>query len=190
MPPMTPFASLPGTFPTLAAEDLVLREIVPSDAADWHRYLADPRVYEHTTSTIASLAEVEGLIELFRSGFVAKERIRWAIARSVDGQMIGDCGYNDFHERDLRGTIGYQLAPECWGQGLMTAALKAIIVYGFADLGLNKIEATVNVNNERSAKLLRRLGFQLEGTIRDYRNRRGVFGDSWFFGLLKREWPV
>ena len=35
---------------------------------------------------------------------------------------------------------------------------------------------------------LRKLGFQLEGTLREYRNRRGVFGDAWFFGLLRREW--
>jgi RimJ/RimL family protein N-acetyltransferase len=46
----------------------------------------------------------------------------------------------------------------------------------------------VNTGNERSSGLLRKLGFQLEGTLRESRNRRGVFGDSHLFGLLRREW--
>jgi ribosomal-protein-alanine N-acetyltransferase len=72
----------------------------------------------------------------------------------------------------------------------MTDALASIIGYGFEHLALNKIEAGTNVNNDRSSGLLRKLGFQLEGTLREQRNRRGVFGDVLFFGLLKREWVV
>jgi len=102
--------------------------------------------------------------------------------------MIGDLGYNAFWTRDHRAEIGYQLSPEYWRRGLMTGALSRIIDYGFDHLALNKIEATVNVNNDRSSGLLRKLGFQQEGTLRDYRNRRGVFGDALFFGLLRREW--
>ena len=135
-----------------------------------------------------SLADVEQLIATFTNGFHRKTQIRWALREAGGQKMIGDCGYNVFWSRDRRGEIGYQLSPDYWGHGVMTVALSAIIGYGFARLKLNKIEATVNVNNERSATLMRRLGFQLEGTLRDYRNRRGVFGNSWFFGLLSREY--
>ena len=70
----------------------------------------------------------------------------------------------------------------------MTRAVGTIVDYGFRTLELNKVEATVSVGNERSAGLLRKLGFRIEGTLRDYRSRRGVLGDSWYFGLLRREW--
>ena len=123
-----------------------------------------------------SLAEVEELIGMFADGFRLKERIRWAIADPATGTMIGDLGYNNFHSRDSRAEVGYGLAPEFWRRGVMTTALGAIIDYGFSKLELNKIEATVNVDNDRSAGLLRKLGFQLEGTLRDYRNRRGRDG--------------
>ena len=186
---MTPALDrLPDQFPRLTAGRFVLREIMPSDVVDWHRYLSNSLVGEFTSTPDMSLPEVEELIEMFANSFLCKTQIRWALAEPNGGKMIGDCGYNVFWSRDSRGEIGYQLSPEYWRRGLMTLALSAIIDYGFSHLGLNKIEATVGVNNERSAGLLRKLGFQLEGTLRDYRSRRGVFGDSWFFGLLRREW--
>lgn len=175
-------------FPRFISGPFVLREILPSDAEDWHRYLSDPRVNEYTSAPEMSLSDVEGLIEMFAGSFRNKTQIRWAIADPGNDRMIGDCGYNVFHSRDNRAEIGYGLSAEYWRRGIMTGALTVIIEYGFSPLDLNKIEATVNVNNASSAGLLRKLGFQLEGTLRDYRNRRGVFGDSLFFGLLHREW--
>ena len=179
---------LPDEFPRLSAGTFVLREIAPSDAADWHRYLSDDRVYEHTSTPIMSLAEVEGLIGMLAERFRRKRQVRWALTEPDSGKMIGDLGFNAFWTRDSRADMGYGLAPEYWRRGLMTEALSTIIDYGFSHLGLNKIEATVNVNNSRSSGLLRKIGFQLEGTLREYRNRRGVFGDASFFGLLRREW--
>jgi ribosomal-protein-alanine N-acetyltransferase len=173
-------------FPRFSSGRFVLREILPSDAADWHRYLSDPRVNEYTSAPEMSVSDVEGLIEMFATHYRDNTQIRWAITEN--DRMIGDCGYNVFHSRDSRAEIGYGLSAEYWRHGIMTDALTVIIAYGFSHLDLNKIEATVNVNNARSAGLLRKLGFQLEGTLRDYRNRRGVFGDALFFGLLRREW--
>ena len=181
---------VPDELPVLEANHLVLREITPSDASDWHRYLSDPRVYEYTSTPHMSLAEVEALIGWFADGFRKKKRMRWALSESENGRMIGDLGYNEFWPRDHRAEVGYHLAPDHWGGGLMTKALAQVIEYGFAQLGLNKIEATTNVENERSAALLRRLGFELEGTLREHSNRRGVVGDACFFGLLQREWAI
>lgn len=185
---MQTLALLPDSFPQLVAGEMALREILPSDAADWHRYLSDPRVNEFTSAPEMAVPDVEGLVAMFATNFLGKTQIRWALTVPESPKMIGDCGYNTFFARDGRAEIGYNLAPEYWRRGIMTNALSAVIDYGFSNLGLNKIEATVGVNNARSSGLLRKLGFHLEGTLRDYRNRRGVFGDSLFFGLLRREW--
>jgi len=185
---LPPHPLLPDEFPSLSAGAFTLREITRSDAGDWHRILADPRVNEFTSTPEMSVNEVEGLIEALDEGFRAKAQIRWALAEASTGKMIGDLGYNVFFVRDRRAEVGYGLAPEYWRQGLMTAALSSVIDYGFSALNLNKVEATVNTRNHRSSGLLRKLGFQPEGTLRDYRNRRGVFGDAHFFGLLCREW--
>jgi ribosomal-protein-alanine N-acetyltransferase len=179
---------LPDEFPDLVAGRYLLREIIAADANDWQAYLADPRVYEHTSTQIMSVEEVEGLIAWFADGFRRKERVRWAVVDPQTGTMIGDVGYNSFAVRDGRAEVGYNLSPGYWRRGLMTKALEAVVEYGFAGLNLNKIEATTNVSNVRSAGLLRKLGFQQEGVLREYRNRRGVMGDVLAFGLLRREW--
>lgn len=186
---LPPLSLLPDEFPGLSAGAYVLREITRSDADDWYRILSDPRVNEFTSTPEMSLSEVEGLIDAFEANFRAGAQIRWAFAEPDTGKMIGDLGYNVFFVRDQRAEVGYHLTPEYWRRGLMTAALSAVIDYGFSTLDLNKIEAGVNTRNERSSGLLRKLGFQWEGTLRDHRNRRGVFGDSHLFGLLRREWP-
>ena len=185
---LPPLSLLPDEFPRLSAGAFTLREFTPSDAGDWHRILSDPRVNEFTSTPEMSVAEVAALIETFAQGFRGKDRIRWAIADADSGGMLGDLGYNAFFVRDRRAEVGYHVAPEYWHRGVMTAALSAVIAYGFSELDLNKIEAGVNTRNDRSSGLLRKLGFQLEGTLCDYRNRRGVLGDSHFFGLLRSEW--
>ncbi len=186
---VSPPSRLPDEFPVLQTGTYTLRQIVPSDAQDWHGMLTDPRVSEFTSTPEMSVGDVRDLIDMFARGFRGRTQIRWAVADPETGQMIGDVGYNDFHTRDSRAEVGYGVTPDYWRRGLMTAALSAVIDYGFSALELNKIEATVNPGNARSRGLLTKLGFQLEGTMREHRNRRGVFGDACFYGLLRREWP-
>jgi len=188
IPRLDQAARLPQAFPELRADGLVLREIRADDAPDWHRYVSDEEGIHWTSSPLMSLEEIGAMIAFMTERLADRTGIRWAVTDAPGGKMFGDCGYNSFHARDGRGEIGYQLARERWGRGEMTRAVAAIIEYGFGELELNKVEATVSVGNERSAGLLRKLGFQVEGTLREYRNRRGQLGDSWYFGLLRREW--
>ena len=181
-------APLPDTSPPLDAGEFALREILPEDAADWYRYLGDREVTELTSSDYDSQAEVDEIIRYFEESFRQKTAMRWAIARKDDGAMIGDCGYNQFDWRHHSAVIGYGLAKEYWGRGVMTNAVNTMLRWGFAELGLNRIEATTNPLNHRSARVLEKLGFQREGTLRDYRLDRGVFRDCWIWGLVRREW--
>lgn len=167
-------APLPDTFPPLDAGEFALREILPEDAADWYRYLGDREVTELTSSDYDSQAE--------------ETAMRWAIARKDDGVMVGDCGYNHFDWRSESAVIGYQLSKEYWGRGVMTNAVNTMLRWGFAELGLNRIEATTNPLNHRSARVLEKLGFQREGTLRDYVLARGAFRNCWIWGLVRREW--
>ncbi len=70
--------------------------------------------------------------------------------------------------------IGYELKREHWGQGYIPEALHAMIKYGFAELQLNRLEAFVIPGNERSFKVLSKLGFVEEGILREY----GFWKDS------------
>jgi ribosomal-protein-alanine N-acetyltransferase len=87
-----------------------------------------------------------------------------------------------------RAEIGYDLEKASWKQGIMTEALRAMLQYGFGQMGLNRVEALVYVENEASIHLLERLGFQKEGLLRQYFRRGDTHYDHWLLSLLKAEW--
>ena len=69
----------------------------------------------------------------------------------------------------------------------MVESLQAVISNGFEQMRLNRIEALVYIENDRSIQLLQRLGFKQEGILRDY-FCLGKFYDHYLFALLQKEW--
>lgn len=72
----------------------------------------------------------------------------------------------------------------------MTESLHRAVKVGFENMGLNRIQAFVYVQNTRSVDLLLRLGFTQEGIIKDKHLFRGRYYDHFCFSLLKREWNL
>ncbi len=70
----------------------------------------------------------------------------------------------------------------------MAEALSAILSYGFDFLGLHRVEAIIDMANERSRGLSLKLGFSYEGTLRQRYFFRDQFEDEHYFGLLRDEW--
>ena len=86
-----------------------------------------------------------------------------------EGRVIGDCSFNEIVRGAFQACyLGYKLDRRAVGQGLMHEALTAAIAYVFDDLRLHRIMANYMPTNERSGRLLRRLGFNVEGYARDY----------------------
>ena len=69
-----------------------------------------------------------------------------------------------------------------------TEALGAALTWGFERLDLHRVEAVVAVENERSMRLLERLGFRAEGVLRDFLLQDGVYHDHRVYSLLRTEW--
>jgi [ribosomal protein S5]-alanine N-acetyltransferase len=77
------------------------------------------------------------------------------------------------------------MAVSRWGQGIASEAARAVIDYGFAEMGLHRIQAHTIAGNHRSVRLLERLGFHREGTLRGYSLEDDLtFHDSAVYGLL------
>jgi [ribosomal protein S5]-alanine N-acetyltransferase len=89
--------------------------------------------------------------------------------KSPDGPVIGDCNFTNIMRGPFQACyLGYKLDRQRVGQGLMYEGLAAAITYAFKELGLHRIMANYVPVNERSGRLLRRLGFVVEGYARDY----------------------
>lgn len=86
-----------------------------------------------------------------------------------DGAVIGECNFSNFIRGPFQACfLGYKIDYRAEGRGLMREALTAAIAYAFEELRLHRIMANYLPVNERSGKLLKRLGFTVEGYARDY----------------------
>jgi [ribosomal protein S5]-alanine N-acetyltransferase len=176
----------PQDVPELTTARLRLRAVHPAhDAAGMLRLLGDPEVTRHSNAPVCTtVAEARAALEQFPRRFAAKEMIRWAIQPLGHDEAIGTVGLVRVSHEHCRGELGYDLARRWWGQGLAPEAAAAVVAYGFAVMGLHRIEAGALPGNHASVRVLEKLGFREEGTLRDYLRLKGGFHNCRFFGLL------
>ncbi len=176
-------------FPTLTTNRLLLRQIQPNDAEALFPIFSDAEAmqfYGHAPHQF--LADTYELINQIQTRYTQRSAIRWGITLSGEDKLIGSCGFHRFDESFHRAETGYELQRAFWGKGIMTEAMSAILSYGFTELGLHRVEAVIDIVNERSKALLLKLGFTYEGNLRERYYFQGRFEDEHFFGLLRDEW--
>ncbi len=122
--------------------------------------------WERVTS--ASAAADEQIAS--RIGFIAHEPGSETIAGSVNLQSI---------ERGIFqcAVLGYSIDGAFEGRGYAREMVGAVVDYAFGRLGLHRVEANYQPANERSGRLLRALGFVVEGYARDYLFMSGAWRD-------------
>lgn len=94
------------------------------------------------------------------------------------GAILGVCHFNQIVRGAFQAAyLGYSLDRGAEGRGLMAEALAAALGYAFAELELHRVMASYMPRNERSGRLLKRLGFAVEGYARDYLRIAGAWED-------------
>ncbi|WP_089282979.1 GNAT family N-acetyltransferase [Anaerovirgula multivorans] len=153
------------------------------------KYWSDNEVTRYMNiNAFSDIDQAKEMIDLLNHLFKEKQAIRWGIYNKEFDWLIGTCGYNSgLKEETYIGEIGYELGSQYWRQGFMVEALTCIINYGFNTLNLNRIEAYVMLENQKSLKLLEKLGFQKEGILRERGYYKNQFWDEYIFSLLKRD---
>ena len=96
----------------------------------------------------------------------------------ADGPIVGTCNYTNIVRGPFQAChLGYQIARDHEGRGLMCEALRATNAFAFETLRVHRIMANYRPENERSARVLARLGFAREGIARDYLFIDGAWRD-------------
>jgi ribosomal-protein-alanine N-acetyltransferase len=113
---------------------------------------------------------------------------RLAMDRVADGAFIGWCGLVSWNPDYRSASLGYCLDDAAWGRGYATEAARALLQWGFDTLDLNRVQAETDTRNLASARVLEKLGFLREGTLREDCVVNDDVSDSWVYGLLEREW--
>jgi ribosomal-protein-alanine N-acetyltransferase len=186
---MTPHAFAFERVPEVGGERVLLRELSASDAKDVFAFSSDPEVQRYNAKPHENLRETLAAIAEDRRSYERKQLIMWGVQLRDSGRVIGSVCIFDWNPYHRVANLGYAFAKDCWGRGLASDALRALIDFAFRRLELNRLEATTLVVNLRSVALLERLGFQREGTRRQRMlDNDGAFQDSALFGLLSSEW--
>lgn len=106
----------------------------------------------------------------------------------VDGQVAGVVGFHRIDWVNRKTTIGYWIAEEFQGRGLMTQAVRAIVDHALSEWKLNRVEISCGVGNQRSCAIPKRLGFVEEGLRRQSEWLYDHFHDLRVYRVLAEEW--
>ena len=178
--------------PTLRTTRLLLRPFTEADKDAIFALQSNARVLRYWNSppwNERARAEcfIAGCKQMEREGSGA----RLAIERATNGLFIGWCCLVKWNPDYRSATMGYCFDDAAWGQGFATEAAGALLQWAFETLDLNRVQAQTDTRNAASGRVLTKLGFLREGTLREDCIVDGEVSDSWVYGLLRREWkPV
>lgn len=173
----------------IATDRLRLRAWTMDDLDVFARQRADPDVVRYlydepmTRETAAHrLSELKGEL----SG--PDEWLNLAVALAATGEVIGTVGLALRSETHRQVELGYVFDLAHGGKGYATEAAAAMVGLAFDDLGAHRVFARLDARNRPSARLAERLGFRLEGHLRQNEFVKGEWCDELTYGILAEEW--
>jgi RimJ/RimL family protein N-acetyltransferase len=175
--------------PSLHTARLRLRAFEDADANDLFALQSSARILRYWDSPPwTERSRAEAFITACRRMEQEGTGARLAVDRVSDGAFIGWCTLNSWNPDFRSASLGYCYDEAAWGRGYATEAARALLGWAFDTLDLNRVQAEADTRNVASARVLEKLGFVREGTLREDCVVNGDVSDSWVYGLLRREW--
>jgi ribosomal-protein-alanine N-acetyltransferase len=167
----------------------VLRKLTLDDAPAIFAYASNEDATRYMLwDTHRSLTDSEAFIAWTLQRYQSGEAGEWGIALKETGRLIGTIGFAGCSPGQRRAEIGYILAPQYWGRGLMPEAAARVAEFAFEDMGMNRIECCHFAPNEKSGRVMQKIGMVCEGTARQRVFAKGRFWDTRQYALLKEDW--
>ncbi|HUO87118.1 MAG TPA: GNAT family protein [Thermoanaerobaculia bacterium] len=170
----------------LRPPDVSLRAATARDADLLRRWRAEPTVRRFqplrdlTTSQLRSDVTGQRVTDLYRG---RGEKYQWIV--EVDGDAAGWLTLVISNWEHGLAEVGYALATNFQGRGVMTRALDALLDDVFAHTPLERIEARCAVDNLASRRVLEKCGFHREGLLRSYFRLHGRRVDNLLYAVLR-----
>ena len=172
-------------FGSLSTERLIVRPVEEGDLPDLLAVNGDAETTRFLPyATWTSLDDARAWLQRMRSIEAGGTALQLAVEQRSDGRVIGTSLLFKWDATSARIELGYVLARSHWGQGLMHEALRGVCARLFSALAIRRIEAEVDVVNTASHQLLLRLGFAVEGRLRQRWVVRERCYDVHLYGLL------
>ncbi|MDR5592049.1 GNAT family N-acetyltransferase [Christiangramia sp. SM2212] len=173
-----------SSIPHLKTERLILSRITKQDHSNIFKGLSHPEVIKFYGVQYSSIEETSEQMNWYENLEKAGSGMWWKIELNDSEAFCGAIGINDYHNEHQRAEIGFWLLPEHWGKRLMIEAAEKVIEYLFENINLHRLEAYVEVGNQNSAKLLKKLDFAFEGCMRDCEVKNGEYISIDIYALI------
>jgi len=162
-------------FPVLQTSRLNLRDYCEDDHAQVFFLRSDKEVNKYIKRVHPKkIAEAIAFVDKVQKSMKNGENVNWVICKKEDLKMMGSICLWNFSQDLKTGEIGYDLHPDHQNQGIMSEAIKAVLKYGFEELGLDQIKAFTHHSNESSKKLLQKNGFEILPDEKDVDNKDNI----------------
>ncbi len=174
--------------PIIETRRLCLRKLQKNDSEDMYEYSSMREVtkyllWEPHLSETYTRKYLVYLQSRYRSG----DFYDWGVIYKASNKMIGTCGFTRFNFESNSAEVGYVLNPSFWGYGIAPEAVYAVMRFGFVNLGLHRIEAKYMIGNDRSRRVMEKLGMKFEGVARDSMHVKGRFVSVGTCAILRDE---
>ena len=159
-----------------------------SDAAALAAALSNKKVQDNLRDGLPYPYTEQDGTDYISAMLLADENDTFAFAITVDTKVVGSIGIfrqGNIHRQTAE--LGYYIAEEYWGKGIMTEAVKQICEYVFGKSDIIRIYAEPFSYNVASCRVLEKAGFQYEGTLRSNAVKNGKVLDMKMYSLLKTE---
>ncbi|HEY1188738.1 MAG TPA: GNAT family protein [Gemmata sp.] len=176
--------------PVLTTERVTLRPFVEADAEPLFECAKNPNVTRYTLwEAHTSIADAIMFIRDYAVlRYMEGTAEPYAITLNPAPQPVGSCGCFWAAEPHRTMELGYWIGEPFWGKGYVVEACRAVLDFAFAEYGPERMQARVIDGNTASERVLQKLGFRYEGTLRRSLLRRGHFEDVRMYSLTRDEW--
>ena len=159
-----------------------------SDASDLAAALSNKKIQDNLRDGLSYPYTEQDGKEFISAMLAANENDTFAFAITVNGKVIGSIGafrQGNIHRKTAE--LGYYIAEEYWGKGIMTEAVKQLCDYVFSNTDIIRIYAEPFAYNIGSCRVLEKAGFQYEGTLRSNALKNGNVFDMKMYSKLKTD---
>jgi [ribosomal protein S5]-alanine N-acetyltransferase len=173
-------------FTELTTDRLLLRRTTEADLQALFEMRSNPDVMRYLARPLAqTMDDVKGVFQMIDDRINQNEGINWAISwKNEPSVYIGVVGLFRIDKANHRAEIGYMLAPQYWGQNIMSELIPAILDYGFETLKCHSIEAVIAPENGASRRVLEKNGFVVEAYFKENVFFEGKYLDSMILSIL------
>jgi [ribosomal protein S5]-alanine N-acetyltransferase len=182
---MNTFSFLP--FKNLESNRLILRQITNDDLAEVYALRSNPETMKYIPRPLATTNdEALAHIKMIQDKIETNEGINWAVTLKGNDKLLGIVGHYRIKWEHFRSEIGYMLLPEFHGQGIITEVVKLLIDYGFNEMKIHSLEATIDPRNTASARVLEKNNFVKEAHLIENEFHNGEFLDTVIYSLIRK----